>query len=80
MRLNVTDLDVIGNCKAHTHRNGGTFVAVLEDGKVAIVQGYARALVANKDKTSIRHCLATCIKVRDLAGLAKAHYGQFPDA
>jgi len=55
-------------------------VAVLEDGKVAIVQGYAQAKAANKDRTSIRHCRATCIKVRDLAGLAQAHYGHFADA
>lgn len=70
MSLNSSDLDRIGQSKAKTYR--GQVVAVVEHGKVAIVQGYKPGL-------SINDCLPTCIRARDLDGLAKACYGTLPD-
>jgi hypothetical protein len=73
MRLNDSDLDSIGRSKARTYKRNGNCVAVFENGVVAIVQGY-------RVNSSIADCLPTSIKTRDLAGLAKACYGQYPDA
>ncbi len=64
------DLDNIGASKARTYK--GTVSVVLEGNRVAIVQGY-------KPGFSISDCLPTCIKVRDLNGLAKACYSEFKD-
>jgi hypothetical protein len=64
------DLDHIGASKARTYK--GDVIAVLEGDSVAIVQGY-------KPGFSISDCLHTCIKVRDLDGLAKACYSEFKD-
>lgn len=80
MRLNETDLDSIGNHKTYSYRAGGTLVVVAENGKVAVVQGYAAAQARFNGKVRISDCMPTCIKARDLAGLAKAHYGHMIDA
>ena len=72
MGLNVdTDLDSIGQSKARGYL--GRLVAVVENEHCAIVQGYSPGCC-------IEETMPTCLKVRDLAGLAKAAYGHLPDA
>ena len=71
LNISMSDLDHIGQSKARTYR--GPLVAVVENGKLAIVQGY-------KINSTIADCLPTCIKGRDLSGYAKAVYGEYPDA
>ena len=78
MKLNDTDLTPIGRSKARSYRRGGHLTAVVSGNTLAVVQGYAKRY-ATQETVTIEECDATCLKVRDLAGLALAHFSRLID-